>query len=95
MKKIKSLKVAIMAILVSTIVTACSLTTPITATSNPVGQKVGEASASVFFGIYFDVDLSIRTAALNGNITKISTVDFKREGLYPFFVTYTTIVTGE
>jgi len=59
---------------------SCSKTViqPVAATSNPVGSKVGEASAFFFLGwINFDADLSIKTAAANGGITNISTVDVK------------------
>jgi hypothetical protein len=75
---------------------SCSLTLPVTATSNPVGNKVGEASATGYFGVlFFDADASIRTAAKNAGITKISTVDIKQSNVLNLIVTYKTIVTGE
>ena len=56
--------------------TSCSLTLPVSATGNKVGSKVGTAKASGYMGmIYMDADASIQTAAKNGGITKISTVD--------------------
>ena len=77
-------------------VSSCALTLPVTATSNPVGNKVGTATATGYLGIlFFDADASIRTAAKNGGITKISTVDIKQTSLLNIIVTYETIVTGE
>jgi len=59
-------------------------------------NKVGEASYTVVLGIFrpMHADISIRKAAENGGITKISTVDFVVE-YNPFSKTYKTIVTGE
>jgi hypothetical protein len=74
---------------------ACSITYPRTATSNPVGSKVGTAKATIVLGLYFDQDASIQTAAKNGGITRISTVDVKMYNVLYVFVTYETIVTGE
>jgi hypothetical protein len=75
---------------------SCSITMPVNATSNPVGAKVGSAKAMVILGfLYFDQDASIRTAARNGGITRISTVDMKYFNVLNLFSTYETIVTGE
>ncbi|NRD22570.1 hypothetical protein HNV10_04915 [Winogradskyella litoriviva] len=76
--------------------TACSITMPVTATSNSVGSKVGTAKATVILGVFaFDEDASIRTAAKQGGITKISTVDIKSTNVLGLYGTYETIVTGE
>jgi len=93
MKKAKTIfaSLAIVAMMSS-----CSLTLPVTATSNPVGNKVGTATATGFLGVlFFNADASIRTAAKNGGITKISTVDIKQGNVLNLIVTYETIVTGE
>lgn len=75
---------------------SCSITLPVTATDNAVGSRVGTAKATGFFGIlFFNADASIRTAAKNGGITKISTVDIKHTNVLNIIVTYETIVTGE
>lgn len=75
---------------------SCSLTLPVTATSNPVGQKVGTAKATGYLGIlFFDADASIQSAAKNGGITEISTVDIKHTSVLGIVVTYETIVTGK
>lgn len=75
---------------------SCALTLPVNATSNSVGSKVGTAKATGYLGmLFFDADASIRTAARNGGITKISTVDIKQTSLLGLIVTYETIVTGQ
>lgn len=76
--------------------TSCALTLPVTATSNNVGKKVGVSKATGYLGVIFlDADASISTAAKNGGITKISTVDIKKTSVLNLIVTYETIVTGE
>jgi hypothetical protein len=75
---------------------SCSLTHPVSATSNPLGSKEGKASGTCFLGVLcFDVDASVQTAAKNGGITKISTVDLQTKNILGIIVTYTCIVTGE
>ncbi|TVR86683.1 MAG: hypothetical protein EA411_09800 [Saprospirales bacterium] len=97
MKTIKQ-KVVIFAMALATAAffTACSITLPVTATSNEVGTKVGTASATGFLGVfYFDADASIQSAARDGNIRQISTVDIKHTNVLGVIHTYETIVTGE
>ncbi|MDA8886896.1 TRL-like family protein [Bacteroidia bacterium] len=74
---------------------ACSVSEPVFVTDNGDGGKVGKATYRVIFGIILDGgDGSIKTAAENGRITKISTVDQKVEpGM--FVTRYVTVVTGE
>ncbi len=75
---------------------SCSLTLPVNATSNSVGSKVGTAKATGFFHIlFFNADASIQSAAKNGGITKISTVDVKHNNVLGILTSYETIVTGE
>ncbi|MEA3450949.1 MAG: TRL-like family protein [Bacteroidota bacterium] len=74
---------------------SCSIIMPVSATSNTVGSKVGVAKATVYLGVLaFDQDASIQTAAKNGGITKISTVDMKQGNILGIIWTYETIVTG-
>jgi len=79
------------------LMTSCSISGPLILTDNAGGAsaKKGEASYKVIFGFRpINVDISIATAAKNGGITKVSTVDQKiRAGI--FTTTYTTVVTGE
>jgi len=79
MRKVKSI-LAFLAVAV--MMSSCALTLPVNATSNAVGNKVGTAKATGYLGIlFFNADASIRTAAKNGGITKISTVDIKQTSL--------------
>lgn len=80
----------------ATALTSCSLTLPVAATSNPVGKKVGTATATGYLGVlFFGADASIQKAAKNAGITKISTVDIKHTSILGIVVSYETIVTGE
>ena len=93
MRKLKTI-FALLAVVA--MMSSCALTLPVNATSNPVGNKVGTAKATGYLGVlFFDADASIRTAAKNGGITKISTVDIKQTSVLNLIVTYETIVTGE
>ncbi len=76
---------------------SCSVTFPVSATSNEVGSKVGRSSGSCYLGtlLCFDVDASIMSAAKNGGISKISTVDFKQKNILGIIITFECIVTGE
>lgn len=90
------LKVLIITLATAGMMASCSLTLPVAATSNPIGSKVGTATASGFFQVlFFGADASIQTAAKNAGITKISTVDIKQTSLLGILVSYETIVTGE
>lgn len=79
---------------------ACTSISPVNATSNPVGSKVGEAETMTLFNVLtlkpkaLYKDYSIQTAAKNGGISRISTVDVLVKSLGPVSWT-TTIVTGE
>lgn len=93
MKKVKMFAALVLA---TAMLSSCSLTLPVNATSNAVGSKVGTAKATGFLGfLFFNADASIKSAAQNGGITKISTVDIKQTSLLNIIVTYETIVTGE
>ena len=75
---------------------SCSITVPVNATSNPVGGKVGKSSGQCYLNMLcFNVDASIMTAAKNGGISKISTVDYKYSDLAGLIQTHECIVTGE
>ena len=90
----KKLALAIVASLI--LFASCSTVTPVCATSNPVGSKVGEATATYLFGYLplGNCDMGIQTAARKGGITLISTVDTRvTAGL--FTTQITTVVTGE
>ena len=91
----KKMKIVITLGLVTLFLTGCAITLPVAATSNDVGSKVGTSTAIVYLGgLMFDADASIRTAAANGGITKISTVDVKVSTLLNIITSYECIVTG-
>jgi hypothetical protein len=95
MKKNKVLAIA-GCLAITALMSSCSITMPVNATSNPVGSKVGRAKGMVFLhGLAFGADASIKTAAKNGNITKISTVDIKYSDILGIVQSYETIVSGE
>ncbi|MDR0657057.1 MAG: TRL-like family protein [Treponema sp.] len=95
-------------VLVLIILVGCSsITVPLAATANPVGSKVGEATESRIFGgltfsqggviklvLFYTGERSLSTAAANGGISRIATVE-QRIDKNPFIVKVTTIVTGE
>jgi hypothetical protein len=78
---------------------------PTAAGSATVGAKTGQASGKIILGLFGTVEAGAATAAKNGGITKIATVDVKVEPLLGMaignigggglIVTYTTTVTGE
>lgn len=74
---------------------SCSITIPVSASAQPIGPKVGKSSGSCYFGICIGVDASILTAAENGGITTISTVDFRTKSFLGLVKTYECIVTGQ
>lgn len=76
---------------------SCSVSGPLFVTDNAGGKanKTGEASYKVILGFMpMKADASIATAAKNGKITKVATVDQKIQGGL-FVKTYSTVVTGE
>lgn len=83
-------------LLSSLLAVGCTSVAPLCATGNTLGSKVGTATAKYLFGALpmGGADGSIATAAQNGGITKISTVDVKTE-LGFIFTNVTTVVTGE
>jgi hypothetical protein len=80
------------------VMAGCTTVVPVDLTTNAVGSKVGESKARVFSGGQFggNFDWSIQTAAKNGGITKIATVDKKTTRILGgLIITHVTIVTGE
>ncbi len=79
--------------LLGALLSSCSVTYPGIVTGNKA-EKEGISEKKVWFGIALKpVDVSIEKAAKNGNITKVSTVDYQVSKSL-FSTTYTTIVTG-
>jgi hypothetical protein len=91
MKKLKSFA----AICAVALLSSCSIITPLAATSHPVGKKIGTAKATIIFGMCFGGDASVMTAAKNGGITNISTVDVKHKNILGIVHSIETMVSGE
>ncbi|PKN79844.1 MAG: protein trl (tRNA-associated locus protein) [Candidatus Cloacimonetes bacterium HGW-Cloacimonetes-1] len=85
-----------LALLLILVLSACSYNLPVSATSNPLGTKVGVYSQTGFLGFppMASKDVAIHKAAQNGGITKISTVNYNMTWMI-FIWKYETIVTGE
>jgi hypothetical protein len=78
------------------LLTSCSITYPVMVTDNPIGTKVGKASGNCYFrAICIDTDYSLQSAAKNGGIKKIATVDIKVTNVLGIIWTFETTVTGE
>ena len=83
-------------VLIMAMFVGCTSISPITATSNELGSKVGTSTAAYILGIIpVSNDYSIQAAAKEGGITKISTVDLKTFNYLGIWSGCTTIVTGE
>lgn len=91
-KVIKSAAVAIVSV---AMLSSCSTTTPIAATSNPVGNKCGQASTTRILGFGGSANIGINKAAKNAGITKISHVDYSTYSFLGIYSKYTTRVYGE
>lgn len=63
--------------------------------SATVGVKNGETSCTSILGLIATGDCSIASAAKNGGIQKISTVDYDVFTLFGLYSKTTTMVTGE
>lgn len=68
---------------------------PVTTTNLEKGSKTGEASCLNVLGIVATGDCSIATAAKNGQITKIKTVDEEVSSILGLYLKRKVIVTGE
>lgn len=87
---------ALAAIALAAVATSCTTVNP-GIVGNASIAKHGE-STGLFLFRYIPLpsaDISIETAAKNGGITKVATVDYKEHSILGIIVTKTTIVTGE
>lgn len=93
MKKI--IKVIVVTLALTGLFSCASLNAPVAATSNPVGELVGQSTGTIWLGLIGNVDASIKEAAQNGGITEISTVDFEYKMVaLGFGAQFTCTVTG-
>ncbi len=92
----KKLKTILAASTIALLMASCSTTSPSMITQNSVGTKVGRSTGTVFLRVLaFGADWSLQTAAKNGGISKIATVDTKVTNVFGIIWTFETIVTGE
>ena len=64
-------------------------------TNNNVGAKKGQACASSILGLVTTGDASVATAAKQGGITKVGSIDHEHSNLLGIYATYCVNVTGE
>jgi hypothetical protein len=92
------MKKIIFGLLVTASLASCSVTSGLTATGNSIksADKTGTSKATLLFGfIPLGGDASISTAAKNGNIDKIATVDVTHTNILFLVQTIETKVTGQ
>ena len=90
MNKLKALLIT-----TTVILTSCSSSLPIAATTHPVGSKTGTAKETIVLGITVRGPATIKRATQAGGITTISTVDLQRSNFLGIVQVATCIVTGE
>jgi len=94
MKKV--IIIAALAIAMVALMGCPSVNLPMAAGGATVGAKTGQSSGSIILGLFGNVDAGMLTAAKNGGITRIATVDTAvKNMLGGFMITYTTTVTGD
>jgi hypothetical protein len=91
------MKKIILSLFVLACLSSCSIVLPVSGSSFSIKEadKTGKSSATVLFGfIPLGGNASVLTAAKNGNIDKIATVDLKTTNFLNIITTYETTVTG-
>ena len=73
----------------------CTSIVPVSAGAGTIGSRRGEASGVWLFGLPLAADLSAATAAANGGIKRIATIDVKTTNILGLIIVKTTIVTGD
>lgn len=68
---------------------------PVTATSNSGATKEGRATCTSILTLIAIDDCSIATAAKNGSITQIQSVDTEVKNILGIYGTFTTVVKGK
>jgi hypothetical protein len=87
---------ALLALTVVALFLSGCFTTPIAATGNPIGSKIGSASCVYILSFLplGEWNNGVYKAAKNGGISRIATVDHQLQFFY-FFSISTTVVSGE
>jgi hypothetical protein len=74
---------------------ACTTFAPGMATSNELGTKKGTATCSSLLGIPLKNDCGIDAAAKNGELRRISHIDYKFSSFLGLYTTVTTTAYGQ
>ncbi|TKX29352.1 hypothetical protein CQA38_04520 [Campylobacter sp. MIT 12-5580] len=99
-------KTLLVAATAATFFTACATThpvgmaftnakLPVEATSSVGASKEGRATCKSVLALVAIDDCSVATAAKNGGITQIQSVDYEVNNILGIYGTYTTIVKGK
>ena len=90
---------ALAAVALCALVSSCAtISSPVTATTNPVGSKCGVAESTIYLGTWSSKgeENGIEQAAKNAGITKISHVDsYQKLYFWGLVIKQTTKVYGE
>lgn len=73
------------------------ISAPITtvSTGDPLGTRVGRATATGYLGLVSTGDCSVAAAARNGGITQIHQIDYEFYNMLGIVQEFTTVVIGE
>lgn len=83
-------------VVVAMITSSCSVTFPVTASGAAVGDKIGESSTVVLFGIQMNKSYGVVEAARVGGIKgPVAYVDEKVTNYFGLFIKRTIIVNGK
>ena len=94
----RTFKTLVTIIVCSMIASCATISTPVTATTNPVGSKCGVAESKIYLGLWSSngEQNGIDQAAKSAGITKISHVDsYTKNYFFGVFVKQITKVYGE
>ena len=69
-------------------------TGPVSSSGQVESSKIGEAGCVSILGMFGFGDCTIKTAAANGGISQISSVEAKTVSVLGLFASYTTVVRG-
>jgi hypothetical protein len=67
---------------------------PLDTDGSSIGSKEGEASAYSLLGWITMGDASVRTAAAQGDIKEVTSVDYEKVNLLGIYARFTVLVTG-
>lgn len=93
-RTLRRVAIAVVVLVLIALWSSCTVTRPVTATSNIMGAKTGTATAVRVLGVWVKGDASIATAARSADITRIATVDQRTTSVLGLYYRTTCIVNG-